>query len=180
MKPLYHFIIEPKDGELYNTKSGGLLLSATYENVKATQRVARVIECPIRYSGVISPGDFVITHHNVFRKSYSMKGDLSNGSDFLEEGKYLVDEDRMYMHSKDGTTWNALYPFVFVSPIKSDDDLLSSGSFKKEHGRVEHPSHKSVSKGDIVRFTPDSECEFIINGELMYRMKQSDLIWKVL
>lgn len=180
MKPLYHFIVEPKDGELYRNKSSGLTLSTSYENHKFTQRIAVVIEVPLKYKGTINKGDYVIVHHNVFRKSFDMKGQLSNSSDFMNSNEYLVEEGKIYMTSKDGINWNPAYPFLFVSPIKNDDTLISAAPFKKEHGKVEYSSHPSVKKNDIVRFTPDSEYEFIVNGQLMYRMKQSDLVWKVL
>lgn len=179
MKPLYHFLLEPKDGEIYNSSSGGMLLTASYENYKTTQRIARVLETPAKYEGPINPGDYVITHHNVFRKSFDMKGRLSNSSDFLEEGKYLVDPERLYMTSKDGVAWSALYPYVFVSPVKNDSKF-SDSVFKKEHGIIEYSSDSNVHSGDLVRFSPDSECEFLINDTLLYRMKNTDLIWKIL
>lgn len=179
MKPLYQFIIEPKDGALYNSESNGLVLSTSYENHKFTQRIAIVVETPMKYKGPIKKGNYVVVHHNIFRKSFDMQGGLSNSSDFLGEGKYFADESKMYMTSLDSKSWKALPPFMFVSPIENDETLVSASPFKKEHGCVEYSSDHSIKAGEVVRFTPASEYEFMINGQLLYRMKKNDLVWKV-
>jgi hypothetical protein len=80
------------------------------------------------------------------------------------------------MYSKDnGETWIANYPYIFVKPIRREN---SFESFVREEGTISYTSHESLSVNDHVKFTADSEYEFDIEGEKLYRMKYTDVLWK--
>jgi len=68
--------------------------------------------------------------------------------------------------------------YCFVKPIKEIDILKASK--EKEHFGILKYSNSSLERvglkpGDLVVFTPNSEFEFIIEGERLYCMKSKDI-----
>jgi hypothetical protein len=70
------------------------------------------------------------------------------------------------------------YPYCFVRPIKNQDKIISSiGSREDLWGELVYfnDALMDVSKGDIVAFSPDSEYEFRIDDEVLYRMYNKNI-----
>ena len=71
MKSPFYFIVESLINKRYNnTKSiSGLdiIISTSEEDYISSNRLAKVIEVPLGYSGPITPGDILLVHHNVFK-----------------------------------------------------------------------------------------------------------------
>jgi hypothetical protein len=173
MRAIHGFIVEPIDGKRYDNEVdfGGVkfIVSSSIEDHKVTQRHAKLIATPRGYKGDMRPGDTVIVHHNTFRKSYDMKGKEVSGGCRIRDNLYVVDETLLYMY-KNESGWNAISPFIFVSPIENDHSMFDNSVYKQRWGRVEFSPTDEYKKGDLVSFQPYSEYEFRIDDKLMYRM----------
>ena len=106
-------------------------------------------------------------HHNVFRRWNDVKGRERNSSSFLEENKYLVSRDQIFLYEENGK-WNCPTGYCFVQPVK-DNNELTDDSERPLMGIVKY-SDGTVNLGDLVGFRPSSEFEFIIEGQRMYRV----------
>ena len=75
----------------------------------------------------------------------------------------------------DGQVWNAYDKYCFVKPLPAIDSYIKK-PFSEEPlmGTMMYPNDyllsQGVKHGDVVCFVPDSEYEFNIDGEKMYRM----------
>ena len=78
----------------------------------------------------------------------------------------------MYKH---GDTWHAHDRYCFVKPTPVIDTYIKK-PFSEEPlmGVMMYPNEylksQGVSSGDLVCFTPDSEYEFNVDGQKMYRI----------
>lgn len=172
MKPIFDFLVSPVDGKRYdNVHKSGLILSSSLEDHKFTQRHAELLATPYWYKGEMKAGDTVIVHHNIFRKMYTTRGDEVSSNAMLSEGKFLIGPDQLYMYQKKGSSdWNAVDPFIFISPIKNDSTLFDNSLLKQLYGIVEYSPTDKFKKGSLVSFQPDCEYEFTIDEKTMYRM----------
>lgn len=180
MQVLTGFLVEPLNNKRYNNTMdiGGVTIykSTSIEDHKSTNRFAKIVSIAKDIETDLSVGDVVVVHHNQFRQFYDQQGNLNNGINYLFENKYILDESMIYMYSKDaGETWNANYPYIFVKPIRKEN---SFESFVKEEGMIAYSSHEGFKVDDHIKFTADSEYEFEIEGEKLYRMKYTDVLWK--
>ena len=178
MKPPFQFLVRPVGGVRYShTKQMGgrnFIISSSQEDHKATNRFAEVIEVPYTYDGEIKKGDTLLVHHNVFRKYYDMKGREKSGPSFFMDNLFLIDFDQFFLYKTKGE-WKAPSPYCFVSPVKNKDKYNFSNNL--EHnlvGMIKYPNKEMINmglkKGDIVSFQPESEYEFYVDGEKIYRM----------
>lgn len=177
MKSPYCFIIKPIDGRRYdNIRTYGdseFIISASQEDHTVSNRFGEVISVPIYYEGPIAQGDVVVVHHNVFKFYYDMIGRQKSSWHHLFDDYFIVEPEQVYLYSTNGDNWKALSPFVFVRPIPSEDKIFSPISGLEElWGKLvfKNDDLEEVNVGDIVSFTPDSEYEFRINDEILYRM----------
>ena len=129
----------------------------------------------------IGVGDEVIIHHNVFRRWHNMQGKEKNSRSYIDENTYCVKEDQIYSYNRNNQGWKTLNGYCFVKPIKSNDNFTT----KKEEVLVGIMKYMdpllkeyNISEGDLVGFTPDSEYEFVINGEKLYRILTTDISLK--
>ena len=114
----------------------------------------------------IKVGDEVIVHHNIFRRWHDVRGKERNSRSYWKEDKYIISQDQIYLYKKDN--WIAMPGFSFVKPLKSSDKLTND----KEQpliGIVKY-TDGCFNKEELVGFTPNSEYEFVINGERLYRV----------
>ena len=163
MQSPYCFIVKPEGGLRYNNENEfGLILSNTHEDHTITNRKALVVETPIGYNGDVKRGDTLIVHHNVFRTYNDMKGRHRSGRSYLKDDLFLVDPDQFFMYSFNGG-WKCPGKYCFVKP--TGEHL--TGEMKYINKELES---LGVQSGDLVSFTPDSEYEFEIDGEKLYRM----------
>ena len=85
---------------------------------------------------------------------------------------------------KKGDTWNAYDRYCFVKPMPAEDTYIKK-PFSEEPlmGIVKYSNEYLQSKGifsnDKVCFAPDSEYEFIVDGEKLYRIYDHQITIKL-
>jgi len=166
MKAYKDFIVSPI-GERYNNSTKvddkELILNTEVFNHQYVNRLAKVIATPLLFQSPISVGDEVIVHHNVFRRWHDVKGREKNSRSYLEEDKYLVTEDQIFLYNG-----KAMPGFSFVKPLKAinsfnvDDERPLIGIIKYSDG--------TFNKEELVGFRPSSQYEFIVEGQRLYRV----------
>jgi hypothetical protein len=183
MRSLYAFIIEPLDQRYTNKKKINdieLILNTEIQDHKFVSRIGRVLETPINERTNIKKGDLVIVHHNVFRRFNDIRGDEVNSKSYLEEDKYFVYPDQVFMYNRDGQ-WNPLKGFCFVKPIKNKD-IFSVEPEQQLTGVLKYIDLEQKKQGlkvnDLIGFTPNSEYEFIVNNERLYRVPTNSICIK--
>ena len=178
MRALFNFIIEPSEGR-YNNKvdvEGKELIvntEITERDFEFVSRIGKVIATPLLERTEIQKGDLVVVHHNVFRRWYDQGGRERNSSSYLDENRYRVYKDQVFAYSRDDK-WKATEDFVFVAPIANQDPWRVEVEFPLK-GKLLYGPKELV--GETVGFCPDSEYEFNIDGQKLYRVLKSNLTW---
>ena len=170
MQSVYNYVVEPLGERYNNTKKVGdkeLILNTEVFNHQHVNREAKVLSAPKMCDSDIQTGDIVTVHHNVFRRWHDVKGRERNSSSFLEEGKYLVAPDQVFLYKKN-KDWICPEGYCFVQPIK-DNSQLTVDTERPHIGIVKY-SDGSVNTGELVGFRPSSEFEFVVDGQRMYRV----------
>ena len=176
MKSLYSFIVKPYDDRYDNIRrvdGNNLIINTSIENHRFISKKAVVVSTPAAYNTKINIGDEVYVHHNVFRRWYDQKDRERNSSTFFKDDLYFVIPEQIYMYN--------LKPhldYCFVKPIKNQS-FLENRKEQPNVGIVKY-SNKSlealgITPETLITFTPDSEFEFIIEGERLYCMKSNDI-----
>jgi len=176
MKHTHAYIVEPIDGRYNNKKDvegQELILNTSIEDHKFVNRSGIIIETPvIKDEYDLQIGDEVIIHHNVFRRYYDIRGNEKNSRNYFEENKYFCFSDQIFLYKRGGE-WYTPSGFCFVKPIKSTNDL-SEDKEEPLTGVLKHVGSNlrnfGLEDGDLVGFTPNSEYEFVIDGERLYRV----------
>ena len=170
MKSVYNFVVKPK-GERYNNKKkvgdSELILNTEIFNHQYVNREAIVISTPIIGNTDIKPGDTVIVHHNVFRRWHNINAEETNSKSYFDESTYLVNSDQIFLYKRN-KEWITPKGYCFVKPLLNKR-ILSYNPEMPLVGVVKH-SDGSFKKGELVGFTPNSEYEFIIDKERLYRV----------
>ena len=176
MKGWDSFIVSPVRSRYDNTKKVGdvdLILNTeifTHTNVSNN---AIVVGLPKNKQTDIQIGDEVIIHHNVFRRWHDVRGNEQNSRSFFSEDKYFVGEEQLYIY-KHGDEWKSLDDYCFVKPIVNDD-MFSLEKEKPLVGIVKYSNDilksRGIEVGDKIGFIPNSEFEFVIDGERVYRVR---------
>jgi hypothetical protein len=175
MKSVINFIVKPKNKRYNNTKKIGskeLILNTeifTHQNVS---RNAIVLQTPTVGCTDIKQGDEVIVHHNVFRRWKDIRNKEKNSKAFYKEDMYFVMPDQIFAYKRNNA-WSAVKGYSFVKPLENKDNL----SMDKETplmGVIKYvdPELKSqdIKLNSLVGFRPNSEYEFVIDGERLYRV----------
>ena len=160
------FIISPIGERYNNTKQiddKELILNTEIFNHQYINRLAKVIATPLLFQSPVKVGDEVIVHHNVFRRWHDVKGREKNSRSYWKEDKYIISEDQIYLYNN-----KAMPGFSFVKPLKSNDKFTNDIE-QPLIGVVKYSDGK-FNINDLVGFTPNSEYEFLINGERLYRV----------
>ena len=187
MKSPFYFIVKPLKGRRYdNTKEIAgieLVVSASEEDHKFSNRYAEVVELPIGYTGEIKVGDTLLVHHNVFKFYSDMKGRQKSGKSFFKDDLFFVDFDQFFMYKNDNG-WNAYDKYCFVEPIKREESIIFKNTVEEPLTGImkyvnKYLKSKGVSPGDRVSFTPDSEYEFLVDGEKLYRIYDHQITMSV-
>ena len=170
MKSVYNFVVTPK-GERYNNKKNvgdsELILNTEMFNHQYVNREAEVISTPIIGDTDIKPGDTVIVHHNVFRRWHNQYGIEKNSRSYFNEATYFINHDQIFLYKRDNN-WIAPKGYCFVKPLKAIDKF-NIDQEKPLQGVVKY-SDGTVNVNELVGFTPNSEYEFIVDGERLYRV----------
>ena len=170
MKSVYNFVVEPK-GQRYNNKKkigdSELILNTEIFNHQYVNREAKVISTPIIGNTDIKPGDTVIVHHNVFRRWHNVKGIEKNSRSYFNESTYFINYDQIFLYKRNDKQI-APKGYCFVKPLKAVDQF-NIESEKPLQGIVKY-SDGTVKVNELVGFTPNSEYEFVVDGERLYRV----------
>ena len=178
MKSVYNFVVTPK-GERYNNKKkvgdSELILNTEIYNHQFVNRTAIVKSIPLIGDTDIQPGDEVIVHHNVFRRWHNVKGIEKNSRSFFDENTYIINQDQIFLYKRPTnwsrfkeSWWRAPKGYCFVKPLKAIDQF-NIESEKPLQGIVKY-SDGTVGVDDLIGFRPNSEYEFIVDGERLFRV----------
>jgi hypothetical protein len=170
MKSLYSFIVKPLDERYDNIRKveeKELIINTSIENHRFVSKKAAVVSTPAAYTSKIKVGDELYVHHNIFRRWYDQKDRERNSSTFF------ISPEQIYMYN--------LKPhldYCFVKPLKNQN-ILENRKEQPNVGVVKYSNSSletlGITPGTLITFTPDSEFEFIINGERLYCMKSNDI-----
>lgn len=184
MQSLDNFIVTGK--RYNNTKNiGGIefITSTSEEDHVFSNRYAEVLEVPKDYTGDIQIGDILLVHHNVFKFYNDIKGRRTSGRSFFRDDIFLVDSEQFFMYKHNGE-WHAHDRFCFVKPIPAIDSYIKKPfSYEPLMGIMYYPNDYLISQGvnkyDTVCFKPDSEYEFNVDGEILYRIFDHQITLKL-
>ena len=169
MKSVYNYVVKPKGSRYNNSKKVGdkdLILNTEIFNHQYINREAEVISTPLVSYSNIKPGDTVIVHHNVFRRWHNIQGVEKNSKNYFSKNTYIISSDQIFAYYK--KEWKPMPGYCFVKPIQSFDKF----NINQEQpliGIIEY-ADEGFEKGELVGFTPNSEYEFIIDGQKLYRV----------
>ena len=171
MQGLFNFIVKPKGSRYNNVKKIGdkeLIINSEIYNHQYVNREAIVISIPKSVKTDIKVGDTVIIHHNVFRRWHDQHGVERNSKSYFEEDKYFVSIDQIFLY-KNKNKWSTQPDYCFVKPLKSEN--IYDDKEKPLIGIVKYTNKKlDLNEGDLIGFTPNSEYEFIVEGQRLYRV----------
>ena len=170
MKSVYNFVVTPIGERYNNTKKVGdseLILNTEIFNHQYINRKASVISTPIIGETDIQAGDDVIVHHNVFRRWHNVKGVEKNSKSYFNESTYFINQDQIFLYKR-YWEWKTPKGYCWVKPLKATDQFNIEQE-KPLQGIVKY-SDGTVNVNDIVGFTPNSEYEFVVGGERLYRV----------
>lgn len=184
-QPLHSVIVTPQ-GERYNNLSNsGLVMNSeiSIEDFKYTNRIGVVKTLPL-VETPLKVGDKVIVHHNVFRQFWNVQGHLRDGQSYIDGTDYSLDPTMVFAFYRD-SKWTPLNDWCFVKPVIQDENALifNTDKFKSLKGTIfiNNPilANQGVQLGDEIGFTPQSEYEFEIDDQLVYKMKVKDILFKL-
>ena len=170
MRSVYNFVVKPKGERYNNTKKfdgGELILNTDIYQHHYVNREAIVISTPIIGDTDIKPGDTVIVHHNVFRRWNDVKGVERNSKAYFNEDTYFINHEQIFLY-KQKDKWIAPKGYCFVIPLKATDQF-NTESEKPLQGIVKY-SDGTVEVDNLVGFRPNSEYEFVVDGERLFRV----------
>ena len=176
MKSLYSFIVKPLNERYDNIQKVDdktLIINTGIENHRFVSKKAAVVSTPAAYTSEIKVGDELYVHHNIFRRWYDQKGNERNSSTFFKDDLYFVSPEQIYMYN--------LKPhldYCFVKPLKNQN-ILENRKEQPNVGVMKYNNSSlealGITPGTLITFTPNSEFEFIIDGERLYCMKSNDI-----
>jgi len=170
MKSVYNFVVKPIGKRYNNVKKVGdkeLIINTEIFNHQYVNRQATVISKPIIGDTDIDIDSNVILHHNVFRRWHNVKGIEKNSKSYFNEDTYIVQPDQIFLYKK-FWQWHSPKGFCWVKPIKNKDKYANSET-QENIGIIKY-TDGSFKVNDLVGFTPISNYEFVIDGELLYRV----------
>lgn len=191
MKATVYFLVEVlEDYNNHVTLSNGLRLAVnnSIDNVEHINRIGKLISGP--QSSNAKPGDMLMFHHNICRRSWGLKSKKRRSSFYVKDSFYYIPASEIFMIKREGLgAWEALDPYVFLRPLQAERRVLNNGleimedSYKDRKNLMGTISHSNktlraagVQEGDLVAFQQDSEFEFKIGEEIFYRMKTADIL----
>ena len=169
MKSVYNYVVKPKGNRYNNSKRVGdkdLILNTEIFNHQYINRQAEVISTPLITYSDIKPGNTIIVHHNVFRRWYNQHGQEKNSRSYFNEDTYIISQDQIFAYYN--KKWKPMPGYCFVKPIKSFDKF-NIDQEQPLMGVIEY-ADKGFNKGELVGFRPNSEYEFVIDGQKLYRV----------
>jgi len=187
MQSPFAFIVTPLQNKRYdNTIDVGsveFITSTSKEDASVSNRFALVVEVPLGYKGPIQKEDILVVHHNVFKYYNDMAGREKSGRSFLKDDTFFVEQDQFFMYNHKGK-WLPHLNYCFVKPVEREkSSIFKLGTYEPLTGYLKYINKSlkdsGLKEGDKVGFLPNSEYKFTIDGELLYRMKTSDIAIKL-
>ena len=178
MQSPFSFIVRPVKGRRYDNikEIGGIdfITSSSKEDHTVSNRFGEVISLPIDYTGDVKIGDILLVHHNVFKFYYDMYGREKSGKSYFKDNLFFVENEQYYAY-KNNDVWNAVDRYCFVEPVSVEESYIYKPLTEEPLvGLIKYPNNylisQGVTKGTKVTFKPESEYEFNIDGEKLYRM----------
>ena len=176
MKSLYSFIVKPLNERYDNTRkidNMDLIINTSIENHIFVSKKAIVVSTPAAFKTKIKVGDELYVHHNIFRRWYNVRGEEKNSSTFFKDDMYFVSPDQIYMYNN-----VSHLNYCFIKPI-INSHILENRKEQPNVGIVKYTNNTlealGITPGTLITFTPNSEFEFIIDGERLYCMKSNDI-----
>ena len=179
MHSVFNYLVAPKGDRTTGRKTidgQELLLNTDLQNHEYTNRIGSVLSLPLanKYKE-LKEGDDVIVHHNIFRRFRDIKGLEKNSKNYLSEDVYLVQPDQIYAYRRNDE-WMALEGFCFVMPVK--ETKMFSVDFEKPLRGIVKYGNKDIEIDTLVGFRPNSEYEFVIDGQRLYRVPTTSITIK--
>lgn len=177
LKGLHNFLVKPsEEGRYKNSEKIGdteLVVNTNLENHKYVNRYGEVEFTPKGYNGPIKKGDTLLVHHNTFRTHFGVAGKWFTNETVGD--MFRVNEEQFFMY-KNESGWHAHGRFCFVKPVKdmSYSFLQVDESYSAYLCEMAYPNDKltdmGVKKGDILVYPPNTEYEFNVDGEQLFRL----------
>ena len=178
MQSVFNYLVEPKGDRTVGFKKiegQTLLLNTDLQNHSYTNRVGTILNLPLVGNEELKVGDDIIVHHNVFRRFRDVRGNEKDSKNYLSEEVYTIQADQIYAFKRNGE-WKALKGFCFVKPIK--EDKMFSVDFEKPLIGIVKLGNDEIEKESLVGFKPNSEYEFVIEGQRLYRVPTNSITIK--
>ncbi len=177
MDPIFGFLISTNQryNNTVDVDGKNLIVNTeiTERDFEFVNRIGVVEAVPRTYKGRIKKGDKVIVHHNVFRRWIDVHGNERDSGNYIDEDLYICYEDQIFGYN-DGT-WKATDNYCFVSPIENNDSW-STEIEKLYYGILEYKGDDlDIPIGSLIGFTPNSEYEFTIDNQKVYRILSNQI-----
>ena len=176
MKSLYSFIVKPLKTRYDNIRkvdNKNLIINTSIENHIFVSKKAVVVSTPAAYTTNIKKGDELYIHHNIFRRFYDVKGREKNSATYFKDNLYFVSPEQIYMYNL-----KSHLDYCFIKPL-NNQSLLYNRKEQPNVGIVKYSNNTleaiGITPDTLITFTPNSEFEFIIEGERLYCMKSNDI-----
>tara|TARA_R100000231_G_scaffold131488_1_gene103561 strand:- start:1042 stop:1626 length:585 start_codon:yes stop_codon:yes gene_type:complete len=179
VKSVYNFIIQPTKSRYNNTKKIGdkeIIVNTDIFQHQFVSREAKVVSVPTLFKTDINVGDTIIVHHNVFRRYTDIKGIERDSKAYYKDNLYFVFIDQIFAYKRNNK-WTPLDDYCFVKPIKPYD-MFDTNKEQALMGVIKYTNKNLPEVGSLVGFTPNSEYEFIIDNERLYRVRTKDITIK--
>jgi len=187
MKSPYSFIVTPFNNKRYdNTKSYGkveFIISTSEEDHSVSNRYGVVVSTPINYKGPVKEGDTLLVHHNVFKFYNDMQGRRKSGKSYFKDDLFFVDPDQFFLYKQNGQ-WKGYNKYCFIKPSAVKESYLKKSTNDEPlFGTIRYINDQMLSMGmkvgDEISYQPESEYEFVVDGERLYRMFTDNITFMV-
>lgn len=189
MRATLYFLVEVIDSyNNYETLSNGLeiMVNNTIESVENINRIGKIISAPKGTKA--EKGDTILFHHNICRELVGLKGKKRISGFQVKPNVFFIPATEIFMIDR-GEGWESIDPYVFVKPIPTNIITLPNGVQIKEDdykgtnesvGIISYNNsflkEQGVKEGDVIAFQENSQHEYVLEGELYYKMTSNDIL----
>jgi len=178
-----YFLVEPLNGSRFVSTQNDIIINISIEDHTFTQRIGIVKYLPKLYKGNVEVGDMLVVHHNVFRTYYDQSGNKKESFNHIKDSLFYVDEEFVYMVIKPNGDKYSFKNNVFVEPIKSKPSFFEEEQEIQHLGKVyltnNDLTEQNINNGDTVIYAKDSEYEFYLGKERLYKMTTNRILAKI-
>ena len=157
-------------------------------DISKTIRYGEVLSTPEYFNTNLQKGDIIYFHHNIVRRTSNNEGEYMHGPFEVDRmrGLYNCPLEEIYGVERNGV-FMTLDPFCFIKPVqnrivKNEGKILTVEQFteKPNIGIIRYGNSQlrdlGFNEGDQVVFKVDSEYEFKVYGEKLYRMNTNKIL----